>query len=112
MKTWTTLLCVVLAVAFATGVALAAEKGAAKAENPTAKGKVKEVAADSKSITVTVGEKEETFAVNAETKVMQGTEAKTVADVKAGERVTVSYKEADGAKTALVIHIAAEKHAK
>ena len=108
VKNWMTVLCVVLAVCFATGVALAADKATAKSEGPVAKGKVVSVDKDGKNIVVTVDGADVTFAVNADTKVKQGKEEKTLGDVKAGGAVVVSYKEADGAKTALVIRIQAE----
>lgn len=78
-------------------------------------------AVDTKAMTVTVtkmvkGKAEETtVTVSDKTKIMMGTEKKALADVKAGDKVTVKYKEVEGKKVAksVAIHEAkpAEKKA-
>jgi len=91
-----------------------------------AKPKVQQVtgdvkAVDTKAMTVTVtkmmkGKAEETMVtVSDKTKIMMGQEKKALADVKAGDKVTVKYKEVEGKKVAksIAIHEAkpAEKKA-
>ncbi len=73
----------------------------AKAEKKEAKAKMKQVtgvvsAVDAKANTITVkkGKKETTITVDDKTKIMVGKEKKALADVKAGDKVTVHYAEA------------------
>ena len=80
-----------LAVVLALGVAataFCAEPGAAKEQ--TKMGVVKKVDADAKTITVMVT-RELTFATTDATKIMQGDAAKTFADIKVGDTVSVVY---------------------
>lgn len=103
----------------------AVEKKAEPAK-PAEKPKVQQVtgdvkAVDTKAMTVTVtkmmkGKAEETtVTVSDKTKIMMGQEKKALADVKAGDKVTVKYKEVEGKKVAksIAIHEAkpAEKKA-
>jgi hypothetical protein len=105
-------LCVGLALCFVVGTVCGAEKGD-KAKTMTVKGKVTAVSApDAKplTITVTAEEKDLTFALADDVKIASGKDtAKTFADLKAGEMVTVMYtKAADG--TLLASHIRIMKH--
>lgn len=89
------------------------EKKAAPAmEQKKAPVKVKQVtgdvaAVDAKANTITVkGKKGDvTVACDAKTKMMMGKEAKTLADIKVGDKVTVKYTESDGKMTAKSIAI-------
>lgn len=94
----------------------AAETKAAPAE--AAKPAVKQVtgevsAVDAKANTITVkGKKGDvTASLTEKTKVMAGKEAKTIADVKAGEKVTLKYFEEGGKNVAkkILIVVAPEK---
>lgn len=74
-----------------------------------ATGTVKSVDVEKSSLVVTVKregtEKDMTFAVTKDTKIMQGETAKTLADVKAGNEVKVMYIATDEKLTATMIHI-------
>jgi ribosomal protein L19 len=83
---------------------------------PAEKPKVQQVtgevkAVDTKAMTVTVtkmmkGKAEETLVtVSDKTKIMMGKEKKAIDDVKAGDTVTVKYKEVEGKKVAKSIAI-------
>ena len=120
---------VIFVFAFAS-MSLAAEKAAPapapmekKAEPAaTAKPKVHQVtgdvkAVDMKAMTIAVtkmmkGKAEETMiTVGDKTKIMMGKEKKALADVKAGDKVTVKYTEAEGKNMAksVAIHAPEEK---
>ncbi len=88
----------------------------AEPAKPAEKPKVQQVtgevkAVDTKAMTVTVtkmmkGKAEETMVtVSDKTKIMMGEEKKALADVKAGDKVTVKYKEVEGKKVAKSIAI-------
>ncbi len=79
------LLCTMVALLFMTGGLLAAE----------VKGKVKSVDADKSTITVTVGEKDQTFTVAKDAKVSVGT-VKDLKDLKAGANVTLTTEKKAG----------------
>ena len=79
----------VLAVVFGLSVmAVYAEEG--KPATQTKTGTVKKVDLEGKKIVVMVL-RELTFAVTNDTKIVQGDEAKTLADIKVGDKVTVEY---------------------
>lgn len=112
-------LSLVLMFAF-TAVTFAAEKAAAPAEKaekkaaPAKKAMHKQAtgevtAVDAKANTLTVkGKKGDvTVSTDDKTKVMAGKEKKTLADVKAGDKVSVKYTEAEGKSTATKIEIMA-----
>jgi len=117
-------LSLVLMFAF-TAVTFAAEKAAAPAEKkeaapvkkeaaPAKKAAKKQVtgevtAVDAKANTLTVkGKKGDvTVSTNDKTTVVAGKDKKTLADVKAGDKVTVKYTEADGKNTATKVEIMA-----
>ncbi len=115
-KTIAIVLSLVLMFAF-TAVTFAAEKAAAPAEKkeaaaakkaaPAKKAVKKQVtgevtAVDAKANTLTVkGKKGDvTLSTDDKTTVMAGKDKKTLADVKAGDKVTVHYTEADGKNVA------------
>ena len=79
------LLCTAVALFFVTGGLVAAE----------VKGKVKSVDADTGTITVTVGEKDQTFTVAKDATISAGT-AKVLKDLKAGDNVTLTTEKKDG----------------
>ncbi len=95
------------------------KKAAPVMEEKKAPVKVRQVtgdvaAVDAKANTITVkGKKGDvTVTCDAKTKIMMGKEAKTLADVKVGDKVTVKYTEADGKMTAKSVAIkTAEKKA-
>ena len=66
------------------------EEGAAKPEKSVKTGIVKKVDVEGSKIVVMVT-RELTFAINAETKIVQGDAVKTLADIKVGDSVTVEY---------------------
>jgi ribosomal protein S1 len=120
---------VIFVFAFAS-LSLAAEKAAPapapmekKAAAATEKPKVHQVtgdvkAVDMKAMTISVtkmmkGKAEETMiTVGDKTKIMMGKEKKALADVKAGDKVTVKYTEAEGKNMAKSVAIhAPEKKA-
>jgi Cu/Ag efflux protein CusF len=70
-----------------------------------ATGAVTAVDAKAKSITVKAKKGDVTAMVDDKTKIMMGKEMKTLADVKAGDKVTMKYSEADGKMTAKSIAI-------
>ncbi len=91
------------------GISFAAEKAAKKAP-----AKVKQVtgevtAVDAAANTLTVKGKKGDVALvtDAKTMVKVGKEKKALADVKAGDKVTVKYTEADGKNTAKSIAVSA-----
>jgi ribosomal protein S1 len=82
----------------------AAEKKApAKVKSIT--GEVAAVDAKANTVTVKVKKGDVTVMTDAKTKVMMGKEKKMAADVKAGDKVTVKYTEADGKMMAKSIAI-------
>lgn len=84
------------------------KKDAAKAKKATVTGEV--LAIDAKAGTLTVkGPKKGDVALttNDKTTVMAGKDKKTLADIKAGDKVAVAYTEADGKNTANKIDIKA-----
>ena len=85
-----------------------AEKSATKA--PTARGEI--VKADATSVTIKTSKGEESFAVNADTKITQGSKTLTTADLAAGENATVSYTKAGDQMTATKIAVRAKAPAK
>jgi Cu/Ag efflux protein CusF len=82
------LLCTAVALLFVTGGLLAAE----------VKGKVKSVDADKGTITVTVGEQDQTFTVAKDAKVSVGKvkDVKDIKDLKVGANVTLTTEKKDG----------------
>lgn len=106
-KTIAVLLSLVFVFAL-TGISFAAEK---KEAAKHIKGEVAAVDATAKMVTVKAGKHDVVVSVNDMTKISMGKEAKTLADVKAGEMVSVKYTEAGGKNTAESIDIhAAMKH--
>ncbi len=90
------------------GISFAAEKKEA-AKHVT--GEVAAVDANAKTVTVKAGKHDVVVSVDDKTKISAGKEAKTLADVKAGETVSVKYTEAGGKNTAESVDIhAAKKH--
>jgi hypothetical protein len=111
LMAWT---CVALAACLFTGATFGQDAGGGKRpDGPQVSGKVKAVAEDGKSITVTVKkddvENDMVFAVNAETKVRIGRENKAIADVKVGSNCRVTYQAADAGNVALRIRIIGER---
>ncbi|MBE0426734.1 MAG: hypothetical protein IBX72_08810 [Nitrospirae bacterium] len=122
MKKALTIIMAVLFVFAITSVSLAVEEKKTPAPNPAPaekraepvtaeKPRVKQItgevtAVDAKAMTITVTKKmrgrviEAVATVTDKTKIMMGREKKTLADVKAGENVTLKYIEADGKNTA------------
>ena len=95
---------IVLAFGVAT-TAFCAEPGASKEQTKT--GVVKKVDVEGKKIVVMVA-RELTFAINDATKIVQGDAAKTLADIKEGDTVTVVYAfEGKDNRVASMISIAA-----
>jgi len=82
--------------------ALRAEEG--KPATQTKEGVVKKVDLDAKQIVVMV-KRELTFAVTDDTKIVQGDEAKKLADIKVDARVSVEYSRAGDVRTAVKITI-------
>jgi len=81
------------------------------AEKPKVKmvtGEVKAVDAAAMTVTVAKKGKETVVTVNDKTKIMMGKEKKTLADVKAGDKVTVKYTEAAGKNMAKSVAIKTE----
>lgn len=94
----------------------AAEKKEAAPAEKKAPAKVKQVtgevaAVDAKAMTITVSKKvkgkavETVVTVDDKTKIALGKEKKTLADVKAGDKVTVKYTEVDGKNVAKSVAI-------
>lgn len=75
-------------------------------------GEVAAVDATAGTITVKHKKGDVTISVDAKTKVKAGKEKKSIEDVKAGEKVTVKYKEEDGKKVATAVYIKTAKAAK
>lgn len=99
MKSLIRIAAVAVIAAFAlTGTSFAekkAEKGAAKPKPQSFTGVVESAAAD--SIVVKKGEESKTFSVTAETKIVTADKKEAaIADIKAGEKVLVSFAEVDG----------------
>ena len=86
-----------------------AEK-AKPAKTPTARGEI--VKSDATSVTIKTAKGEESFAINNDTKITQGTKTLTTADLAAGERATVSYTKAGDQMTATKIAVAKKAPAK
>jgi hypothetical protein len=86
------LLCSTVALLFVTGGLLAAE----------IKGKIKSVDADKSTITVTVGDKDETFTVAQDAKISVGT-VKDVKDLKPGANVTLTTETKGGKEVVTAI---------
>jgi len=124
-KTIAIVLSLVLMFAF-TAVTFAAEKAAAPAEKtvkaekavkaekvaPAKKAVKKQVtgevtAVDAKTLTVKGKKGDVTISTDDKTMVMAGKDKKTLADVKAGDKVTVKYTEADGKNVAAKVAIMA-----
>jgi hypothetical protein len=101
------LVCVALALCFVVSMAYAQDRP--KMDGTRVSGVVKSKADDGKSIVVTVKKEEATedvtLAVNAETKVFVGRDAKDLAAVTVGANVIVVYKKADAGNTALMIRV-------
>ncbi|GAB4487856.1 MAG: hypothetical protein OHK006_17540 [Thermodesulfovibrionales bacterium] len=70
-------------------------------------GEVKAVDAKANTLTVAKDKKEVTVSVDDQTKITAGKDKKTLADVKAGDKVTVKYEEVDGKATAKSVVIKA-----
>lgn len=68
-------------------------------------GEVTAVDSNAKSLTVKSKKVDVVISVDDKTKIMAGKDKKTLADVKAGDRVAVRYTEADGKNTAKSISI-------
>ena len=68
-------------------------------------GAVAAVDAKAKTVTVKAKKGDVTAMVDDKTKIMMGKDVKTLADVKAGDKVTVKYSETDGKMTAKSIAI-------
>jgi Cu/Ag efflux protein CusF len=81
-----TLVCVVVALVVLAGGLLAAE----------VKGKVKKIDADKNTITVTVGDKDETYTVAKDAKIAVGKNIKDLRDIKEGASVTLMTEKKDG----------------
>jgi Cu/Ag efflux protein CusF len=90
----------------------AASFAAAKVHSVT--GEVTAVDAAAKTVTLKAKKGEVVIAVVEKTSIKEGKEKKSLADVKAGDKVTVKYTEADGKMTAKSIAIkgAMMKHEK
>jgi Cu/Ag efflux protein CusF len=102
MRKWM-LFAAVAVAALGMTMALYAEEG--KPATQTKSGTVTKVDVDGKKVTVMVA-RELTFTVTADTKIVQGDAAKTLADIKVGAKVTVEYIRGDGeARTAVKITI-------
>jgi Cu/Ag efflux protein CusF len=113
-KTIAIVLSLVLMFAF-TAVTFAAEKAAVPAEKEAAKKAVKKqvigevTAVDANANTLTVKGKKGDVMVSTDDKttIMANKDKKTLADVKAGDKVTVNYTEADGKNVATKVAIKA-----
>lgn len=68
-------------------------------------GNVSAVDADAKTLTVKGKKADVVISVDVKTKITAGKEAKTLADIKAGDKVIVNYIEANGKNTAKRIGI-------
>ncbi len=83
-----------------------AEKTAKAPKATTARGEI--VKSDATSVTLKTAKGEESFAVNADTKITQGKKTLTTADLAAGERAVVSYTKAGDQMTATKIAVMAK----
>jgi hypothetical protein len=81
------------------------EEKKAPAKVKQATGEVAAVDAKAKSITVKAKKGDVTAMVDDKTKIMMGKDMKTLADIKAGDKVTLKYSEADGKMMAKSIAI-------
>jgi Cu/Ag efflux protein CusF len=81
----------------------AASFAAAKVHSVT--GEVTAVDAAAKTITLKAKKGEVAISVVEKTSIKEGKEKKSLADVKAGDKVTVKYTEADGKMTAKTVEI-------
>ncbi len=90
-----------------TSISFAAEK---KEAVKHVTGEVVAVDATAKTVSVKDGKHDVVVSVDDKTKISAGKEAKTLADVKAGEMVSVKYTEVGGKNTAESIDIHAAKH--
>ncbi len=79
------------------------EKTAKAPKALTARGEITK--SDASSVTIKTAKGEESFAVNADTKITQGTKTLTTADLAAGENATVSYTKAGDQMTATKIAV-------
>lgn len=105
-----------VALLFVATVAAAQTETPKQTEKPKAKvtttktvarqltGEVTKADASTVSIKPTKGA-EESFAINADTKIMQGTKAMTAGDLKTGEKITVHYTKTGNMMTATKIAI-------
>jgi Cu/Ag efflux protein CusF len=108
-KTIAIVLSLVLMFAF-TAVTFAAEKAAVPAKKAVKKEVIGEVTAvDANANTLTVKGKKGDVMVSTDDKttIMANKDKKTLADVKAGDKVTVNYTEADGKNVATKVAIKA-----
>ncbi len=87
-----------------------AEKTAKAPKATVARGEI--VKSDATSVTIKTAKGEESFAVNTDTKITQGTKTLTTADLAAGERATVSYTKSGDQMTATKIAVAKKAPAK
>lgn len=85
-----------------TGISIAAEK---KGVSKHVTGDVTAVDLNAKTITVKGKTGDIVISVDDKTKITAGKEAKTLADIKVGDKVTVNYTEAEGKNTAKSIDI-------
>ncbi len=83
---------------------VAAALGAEEGKSATKTGVVKKVDVDAKQIVVMV-KRELTFTVTDATKIVQGEEAKKLADIKVDAKVTVEYTRQGDTRTAVKITI-------
>src|SRR4030042_875550 len=109
MKKTIAIIVAVLFVFALTSISFAAEKKKAPAKVKQVTGEV--AAVDEKAMTITVSKKmkgkavETVVTVDDKTKIMMGKEKKNLADVKAGDKVNVHYKEVDGKNVAKSVAI-------
>lgn len=83
------------------------EKAMKAPKAQTAHGSI--VKADASSVTIKTAKGEESFSINADTKITQGKNTLTSSDLTAGETATVSYAKAGDQMTATKIAVAAKK---
>ena len=122
-KTIAIVVCILFVLSIA-GLSLAVEKATEaaptkieeKVVEKKASAKIKQAtgevtAVDTKAMTITVMKKkkdksvETVVTVDEKTKIMMGTEKKTLADMNTGDKVTVKYKEIDGKNMAKSVAI-------
>jgi Cu/Ag efflux protein CusF len=106
---------IVLSVMFVfalTTVTFAAEKKMKKGSQKKISGEVTAVDAKANTVTVKGKKKEVTVSLGDTTVIKAGKEKKTLADLKAGDKVHVSYTEADGKSVATRIALKGEKSEK